>query len=316
MTFALFFNTINAQVGVNTTSPKSTMDINGSFSSNIKEISANYTITDSDFYIVYNNTSDSKPVITLPAINSSSIFKGRIYQVKNASPYSIDIKVSATATEKMRVGNSIGVDTFTLTPGSYTEIVQTGNSTNIVWDVMYISNPSPAVANNVDIKTSQLAIPPLTTPTGWTIASFNTSNVLTDVNGERWTLISKTDIPFNRYTDSYLGNPFMIGYDLSTIDLEYEYSGTALSATDLLSVKPILTTANNTSIYPDVFTASLYSITNTATVPAKTRIKFKVTRVDKIAYQVETTSSNTSSSGENSNWTGTFIINLILAINK
>lgn len=71
-------NILKAQVGVNTTSPKSTLDINGSLGTPIKTVSANYTVLATDHTIVLDGTVQF--TITLPA---ASTCIGREYVIIN-----------------------------------------------------------------------------------------------------------------------------------------------------------------------------------------------------------------------------------------
>lgn len=73
-----------------------------------------------------------------------------------------------------------------------------------------------------------------------------------------------------------------------------------------------MTAGNTTTNFPDVFVVS-YSKLENVTVNNKltTRLTVNVTRVDRIGYQTE--GNNDEPGGANSNWTGQFIINLVLA---
>ena len=185
---------------------------------------------------------------------------------------------------------------------------------------MYISNPIVTTTNNVTLKTGQLALPPTnSTLTDWatentTANNFNNTNKFLDINNQQWKVVSKTTRPFTRHTRTYFGFPYMVGYDLSSMELTYEYTGTALTTTELANVQPILTTGNNLTQHSDVFVASFYSIYNHTN--GNTRINIKVTRADKIAYQNPNNQSSDTPSGETSDWEGTFIMNLILAFKK
>ena len=316
----------NAQVGVNTRETPSTLNINGSFAVEKKDISSNYTLTEDDFYIIYNNTvaTSANHVITLPNIPTNSLekFKGRMYHIKNASKFPVDLMPNNYA-QTLRVGNSIGVSNFTIPAGSYVEIVHTGSNTTNAWDVMYLSNSSINQQSNVKVYSTQLAIPPMNVNGGlvdWatentTANIYNTANKYTDINGFEWKVISKTSISHSRETRDYyvmillvlVNYPFMVGYVTSSMEITYEYQGPSFQNLD--KIYPILTTGNNTNTYPDVFVPSFFSISNDT---GKTRLKVKVSRVDKIAYQQETT-SGTYSNLQNSNWVGNFIMNLVLA---
>lgn len=72
----LFCFNLSAQVGVGTTTPVSTLDINGSLSANITTTSGNLTLNDTHHTIVLGGNHN----ITLPAANTCT---GRIYIVKN-----------------------------------------------------------------------------------------------------------------------------------------------------------------------------------------------------------------------------------------
>ena len=312
----------NAQLGANTKDTPSSLNINGSFAVEKKDISSNYNLTVEDFYIIYNNTvaTTANHVITLPNIPSASTdkFKGRIYHIKNASKFPIDL-IPNNYAQTLRVGNSIGVSNFTIPAGSYVEIVNTGNDTTNAWEIMYLSNSAINQQSNVKVYSAQLAIPPMNVTTGladWTtnttIANnYNNANKFTDVNGFEWKVISKTSISHSRETRDYfvflINYPFMVGYVTSSMEITYEYQGSPFQNLD--KIYPILTTGNNTNTYPDVFVPSFYSISNDS---GKTQLKVKVSKVDKIAYQQETTSGSYTSL-QNSNWNGNFIMNLVLA---
>ncbi len=71
----LCFN-MSAQVGIGTTTPVSTLDINGSVSSNISTTTGNLTLDDTHHTIILGGNHN----ITLPAANTCN---GRIYVIKN-----------------------------------------------------------------------------------------------------------------------------------------------------------------------------------------------------------------------------------------
>ena len=66
---------ISAQVGIGTTNPESTLDINGSISANITSTSGNLTLDDTHHTIILSGNHN----ITLPAANSCN---GRVYIIK------------------------------------------------------------------------------------------------------------------------------------------------------------------------------------------------------------------------------------------
>jgi hypothetical protein len=89
--FGLIMNVYNGNVGVNTITPKSKLDVNGSFSLPIRKVVAagSYAITDEDYTIIADLERDINKTInlTLPsAINR----KGRIYNIVAVNVESVD----------------------------------------------------------------------------------------------------------------------------------------------------------------------------------------------------------------------------------
>ena len=78
----------NAQngVGINTTSPVSTLDVNGSVGSKINTITANTTLDDTYSNVVCNNTTTI--TITLPLANTCS---GRMYNIKKINTGNVNV---------------------------------------------------------------------------------------------------------------------------------------------------------------------------------------------------------------------------------
>ncbi|UKB82476.1 hypothetical protein LF887_15850 [Chryseobacterium sp. MEBOG06] len=148
--------------------------------------------------------------------------------------------------------------------------------------------PKPS---NVEIYGTQLSIPPHglgTSPvTDWT----NHANATYDtgIAPDRWWIISKTSVD-NAHTAGYS--------NASRMTLVYEYQGTPFNVANMY---PILTAGNNSS-FPDVFTASFVSLANNGTA-GRTRLTVSVARIDFIG----------SNGANNSNWTGTFLLNVLLA---
>ena len=322
---AIFTNlNLFAQVGIGKAQGISTLDIKGSLSGKAKEVSTNTLLSINDFYIVYSNntTSAHNHSITLPNLptNRAASIKGRVYQIKNVSAFPLIIK-PYNSSQTLRIGNSNGATSFSLPAGSYTEIINTGNATTNAWELMFVTNPITTKQSNVTIYSAKLIIPPMNILSSeggggvadWTNSNptFNAANNIKDSYGYYWTIVSKSSVPFRRETESYWGNDFMVGYVNNSMELVYEYTGPAFDASKLSSMHPILTTGNTSNAYPDVFVPSFYRITN---VNGKTRISIKVTRVDKIGYQKDNTSTDEpTGTGSTSKWTGTFMINLVIA---
>src|SRR5689334_22028049 len=70
----------NAQVGIGTTSPNSTLDVRGSLSLSYRSFSASTTATSTDNALAFSGSSAA--TLTLP---DASTCTGRIYSVKNIS---------------------------------------------------------------------------------------------------------------------------------------------------------------------------------------------------------------------------------------
>ncbi len=76
----IYVNIVNAQVGIGTTSPVSTLDVRGSLSLNYRSFSSSTTASSTDNTLIFSGTTAA--TITLP---DASTCAGRIYAIKNAS---------------------------------------------------------------------------------------------------------------------------------------------------------------------------------------------------------------------------------------
>ncbi|BEV03688.1 hypothetical protein [Chryseobacterium gambrini] len=275
----------NAQVGISKNLPTSTLDINGSVSANYRQVTATaYSIVANDHYITYNGTANS--TFTLPVIGSgASSFTGRIYKIKNISAFNITLQASGGNT--LRIDNT-PVSTFIIPIGAYAEVVNNSNTTGGTWDLSFITLPKP---NNVEIYGTQLSIPPHASGTAPVADWIGHSNTAYDTGTgtDAWWVISKASTSFS------VGTGFS---NASRMTLVYEYQGTPFNITNM---NPSLTAGNNSS-FPDVFIASFVSLANNGT-SGKTRLTVSVARVDFIG----------NNGSNNSNWTGTFLLNLLLA---
>lgn len=274
-----------AQVGINTTTPNSTLAINGSLRAGYTEITATtYNILATDHYITYNGSANA--TFTLPVIGTgTSSFTGRIYKIKNISPNAITLQASSGNT--LRIDNT-PVASFVIPTGAYAEVVNNSNTSGGTWDLSFTVLPKPS---NVEIYGTQLFIPPhalgISATADWT----NHANAGYDSGtaADRWWIVSKTSVD-RAHTASYSNT--------SRMTLVYEYQGAPFNVTNMY---PILTAGNNSS-FPDVFTASFVSLANNGTA-GRTRLTVSVARVDFIG----TNGTN------NSNWAGTFLLNVLLA---
>lgn len=283
--FLLWSLSLNAQVGIKTNTPNSTLAVAGSLGADYKQISTTtYSITATDHYLTYNGTGNA--TFTLPVIGTGTTsYTGRIYKIKNISTSGITLQASSGNT--LRIDNT-PVTSFVIPTGAYAEVVNNSNTTGGTWDLSFTVLPKPS---NVDIYGVQLLIPPhangTTSVSDWTghaVATYDTGT-----GTDAWWVISKASTTY-AHTSAYS--------NASRMTLVYEYQGTPFNVTNMY---PILTAGNNSS-FPDVFTASFVSLAN---VSGKTRLTVSVSRIDFIG--------NNTVSGNNSNWTGTFLLNLLLA---
>lgn len=277
-TTLLLTSLTNAQVGVGTTTPNSTLDVRGSLQTAFKEITTNTTLGINDYYVTYNGANDA--TITLPVIATGvNTFNGRIYRIKNVTTKRVTVK--ATGTNTIRATN-VPVSSFIIEPGCYVEVVNNSNTgtTDATWDLSYIAQP---YAPNVSLYGTTLKIPPHTT----SISNHNSTAYDSGSGTDVWWLISNTSTSYDLAANNYI-KP-------SKMTIIYEYQGAAF---DLTNLHPVLT-IGNTSSYPDVFTVSFGGF---STVSSKTRLTVTVSRVDFLGAQ----------NGQNSNWQGgEFFINAL-----
>ena len=272
---------LNAQVGINKNLPTSTLDVNGSLSANYRQVTAaTYTLADNDCYVTYNGTANS--TFTLPNIGSgSSSYAGRVYKIKNVSAFNITLQASGGNT--LRVDNT-AVSTLTIPTGAYAEVVNNNNTTGGTWDISYATLPRPS---NVEIYGAQLSIPPHAGVADWT--GHSNTGYDTGTGTDVWWVISKAS------TSYIVGSGYS---NASRMTIVYEYQGTPFNITNM---NPILTAGNNSS-FPDVFIASFLNLANNGTA-GRTRLTVSVARVDFVGNNFT----------NNSNWTGTFLLNLLLS---
>ncbi|MBL1220610.1 hypothetical protein JET18_07155 [Chryseobacterium sp. L7] len=108
-----------SQIGINTPTPSSTMDVRGSVEGNYLEITGDYPLLSTDYHVSFSGTGNSK--LTLPSKsatdNSVADFRGRKYYIKNNSTSST-LTLTAASGQILRLGGSItNSNTFGLRPG-------------------------------------------------------------------------------------------------------------------------------------------------------------------------------------------------------
>ncbi len=126
--------TANAQVGIGTTTPGSTLQISGSLAPNYTSITAAaYTLTDTDYYVVFNGTADG--TFTLPV--SVANMKGRIYTIKNTTAAKA-LTLKPAGSETIDANTSVSIPS-----GSSAQVVNTGLTGAVAtWEVVSFNNAS------------------------------------------------------------------------------------------------------------------------------------------------------------------------------
>lgn len=132
-------------VGINTSAPGSTLDINGSFSAKYQVVSsANYSLTPTDFYLTYNGTANA--TFTLPAaISGPGNFKGRVYHIKNNSSFTITLIPAGT--EKIN-GNA----NIVIAQNQTLQLINTGLTGNATTWEATITNNTITASNGLTIS--------------------------------------------------------------------------------------------------------------------------------------------------------------------
>lgn len=137
---AIFFAVIaNAQVGINTSTPSSTLEVNGSFEGNYTSISGNYTLAKTDYQVSFTGTSDA--VLTFPAKSTAdgtvNDFRGRKYYIKNNSATNT-LTFTTASGDLLRFGGSkTNSNTYVLKAGTYASITANGT---VGWDLDTVGN--------------------------------------------------------------------------------------------------------------------------------------------------------------------------------
>ncbi|TAL46363.1 MAG: hypothetical protein EPN92_06335, partial [Chitinophagaceae bacterium] len=130
----------NAQVGIGTTSPNSTLDVRGSFSLNYRSFSSSTTAASTDNTLAF--TGITAATLTLPDATACA---GRMYAVKNASatlPTPV-LTIATTSSQTIDAGATWLLDE----QNEMITVVSNGTNWNVVG-----SNPAKTKSNYVLVK--------------------------------------------------------------------------------------------------------------------------------------------------------------------
>lgn len=135
----LFSGIATAQVGINTATPSSTLDLRGSLEGNYTSITTDYTVLSTDYQISFSGTANS--ILTLPAKSTTdgtvNDFRGRKYFVKNNSA-SNTLTFTTASADLIRFGGlKTNANTYTLKAGTYASITANGTTG---WDLDIVGN--------------------------------------------------------------------------------------------------------------------------------------------------------------------------------
>ncbi|MBB6370371.1 hypothetical protein [Chryseobacterium shigense] len=122
-----------SQVGINTPTPSSTMDVRGSVEGNFREIitttiPATEVLNPKDYHVSFSGTADL--TLSLPSKSATdgtaADFMGRKYYIKNNSTSNI-LTLTAASGQIMRLGGYIAnTGTFVLRPGKFATLTASG----------------------------------------------------------------------------------------------------------------------------------------------------------------------------------------------
>jgi hypothetical protein len=221
----------NGSVGIKDSNPSSTLAVNGSFSTNFNTFtSANYNVTNSDYYINYEGSSNA--TVNLPNGTSSNCkCKGRTYVLSNNSASSITLR--PISGEKISGADSIVIDpkqnisivNANLTSGSTWKIISFGSIVKPAntYQIYYtdangkINTPEYLTTTYFNLANSDLT---LIVPNGyssnkvvlrWDI--WGDVNTSTAASGSLRFIIEQT---YNGSTVSTTGTVMMTGWSLNT----------------------------------------------------------------------------------------------------
>jgi hypothetical protein len=130
LVYFLFLFSANAQVGIGTTSPSSTLDVRGSFSANNRSFAGSTTASATDHSLIF--TGSAAASLTLPDATTCT---GRMYWIKNAS----NVSPNAVLTIATSLSQTIDGSTSWLLDEAREMVTLLSNGAN--WHVVS-SNPN------------------------------------------------------------------------------------------------------------------------------------------------------------------------------
>ncbi|WP_419870415.1 hypothetical protein [Chryseobacterium sp. CT-SW4] len=151
--------TANAQVGIGTPNPGSTLDVRGSYATPYKSITAaTYTFLSTDQYLDFRGTAASTWTLP-PAQAVPGNFAGRIYEIRNGGTADITILPSGTETIDVSYLSS-AQSRFTVPAGYYATVKSTGNTSGVTWVVTLLTVGNTTSEGSSGFSTSILGYTP------------------------------------------------------------------------------------------------------------------------------------------------------------
>jgi len=190
ITFSLFASYLcNAQVGINTITPNSTLEINGSLSQKVETITATTTLSSDNNTIVCNNGTTAI-TINLPSVTSPDC-AGRIYTIKKGSMMSSTANVTIDGNGSETID---GATTFLLSDdqgavtiandGSEWKIISDHLSPYPMGEVSYFSITGTTVnITGLSDGTTNMIVCAVSTPTATNLQSMPMNEFSTNSNG-------------------------------------------------------------------------------------------------------------------------------------
>lgn len=236
----LFSCVLFAQVGINTSTPGSTLTINGSMAGTYKTSATSLTLGVSDFYMAFNGSTPATFTLPLATVASPGLgsISGRVYCIKNTG--SGQLTIAASGSQLIDNQSGVGVANFKLNPGGYAMIISKGTISGTTWEL----------STFIDKTTSTIAALGSTdtvTYTGTNLTNFNnsipqiipfsTSDLIVNQGGsvswndagDYWLILESGVYKIEGYSYFGSGGAPSGTYQWTGINLNITKNGTALS---------------------------------------------------------------------------------------